>query len=339
MKHLWLSVLFGLIACGEEAESTLADTKPEVAVSVNSIEKEVAQGGLTVRTTITPDAVRLGDPFTLELVVEGHTDIEIEMPPFGEALGRLTIADFTPKQKVLEQSGETIQRHSQRYGLQPNRSGEVVIPALRVGYRDVQAEQWEEILTEPIPVTVQSILSTDGDLTYQKARARLAPLPVQQPWMLWAGVGAAVIGCGVVWWLFSRRKITVGQISVYEASQRRLKQLSERFAMDSDAVDELYTELSLILRAYLEDAIHISALEQTTQELKHSFESHETAVSKEQTLPILKILSLCDGVKFAGNSRTAEEWTSDVEVVRTLIDALHHQLSARTEAEVNDGLV
>ena len=339
MKHLWLSVLFGLIACGEETESSLTDTKSEAAESVNSIEREVTQGGLIVRTTITPDAVRLGDPFMLELVVEGRTDIEVEMPPFGEALGRLTIADFTPKQQVLEQSGETIQRHSQRYGLQPNRSGEVVIPALRVGYRETQSETWEEILTEPIPVIVQSILPTDGDLAYQKARARLAPLPVQQPWMLWAGVGASVIGCGVAGWFFSRRKITVDQISAYEASQRRLKQLSERFAMDSDAVDELYTELSLILRAYLEDAVHLSALEQTTQELKRSFESQETAVSKEQAIPILEILSLCDGVKFAGKSRTTEEWISDVEVVRTLIDALHHQLSIRTTGEVNDGLV
>ena len=339
MKPLLWSFLSGLIACGEVDDAGSAAPKPEENTLADSIENEVQQGGLIVRTTITPDTVRLGDPFTLELVVEGSTDLTIEMPPFGEALGRLTIADFTPKQQVLEQSGSTVQRHSQRYGLQPNRSGEVVIPSLRIEYRESIDEAWEEILTEPIPVTVQSILPTDGDLEYQVARARLDPLPVQQPWMLWAGIATAIVGCGMGVWFVSRREVRVDHVSAYEVSQRRLKQLSDRFSHDTNAVDEMYTELSLILRGYLEHALHISALEQTTQELQYSFDRQRAAVSIDHRTSILAILSLCDGVKFAGKDRTSDEWTADVEVVRSLIDSLHHRLSALTESEASDGLV
>ena len=141
-----------------------------------SVEKEIQQGGLLVRTMLTPKSLRLGDPFQLQITVEADAGIEIEMPPFGEALGRLTIADFTPKQSVANKDGRPVQVQTQKYGLQANRSGEVVIPALRIGYRLNADTDWEEILTEPIPVNVVSILPTDADLVYQDSRARLSPL-------------------------------------------------------------------------------------------------------------------------------------------------------------------
>ena len=97
---LFVAMLF--FACGESEEVSV---QPEAAImetASESVEKEIQQGGLLVRTMLTPKSLRLGDPFQLQITVEADTGIEIEMPPFGEALGRLTIVDFTPKQRQIK---------------------------------------------------------------------------------------------------------------------------------------------------------------------------------------------------------------------------------------------
>ena len=83
-----------------------------VDTEAGGVEKEIQQDGLMVRTTVIPTSVRLGDPFYLELSVEAGLGTEVEMPPFGEALGRLTIVNFTPKQKIVEQSDNPLQVHT-----------------------------------------------------------------------------------------------------------------------------------------------------------------------------------------------------------------------------------
>ena len=74
----------------------------------------------------------------------GRTDlgIEVEMPPFGEALGDYP-RRFHPTTEVKDKDGQSVQIQTQRYGLQANRSGEVVIPALRIGYRLTVDADWK----------------------------------------------------------------------------------------------------------------------------------------------------------------------------------------------------
>ena len=58
---------------------------------------------------------------------------------------------------------------------------------------------------------------------------------------------------------------------------------------------------------------------------------------------ILQVLSLCDGVKFAGQVRTISEVQSDWSTVQQLVQVMHdHSLIATDNGETNeakDGLV
>ena len=353
MKQSWILLsLVSLSACGDSVESSVQPEGVAAEVLEEGVEKEIQQGGLVVRTSVIPESLRLGDPFQLKLFVEGPSEIEIEMPPFGEALGRLTIVDFTPKQSTTDKNGQRIQTHTQTYGLQPNRSGEVVVPALRIGYRiNINAPtDWEEVLTEPIPIQVASILPTDGDLVYQSSRRRLDPLPVEQPWVPWA-VGAA--GTGIlmfvgVWW-FGRQQGTSAKVSAFQQAMQQLRRLQDDIATltDEDSVDDLYAGLSVTLRGYLEGCFQVSALEQTTEELRQSLsidlKPYIEIVSKEHIVEILQVLSLCDGVKFAGQVRTISEVQSDWSTVQQLVQVIHDRsLIATDNGETNeakDGLV
>ena len=348
---MWLSFVWMLFsACGEIDDASVQPETAVVEIDSESVEKELQQGGLLVRTMLTPETVRLGDPFQLEITVEGAADVEIEMPPFGEALGRLTIVDFTPKQTVMDQDGQSVQVQIQKYGLQANRSGEVVIPALRIGYRLNTETDWEEILTEQIPVNVLSILPTDGDLVYQNSRARLSPLPVDQPWIPWIiGIVGTIVLVGLGIWIGAKRGVTGIKVSAYEQTMRQLNQLQDEIATltDQDSVDQVYASLSVALRGYLEGCFQVSALEQTTEELRQSLDvdltPYRKVVSPEHIASILQVLSLCDGVKFAAQVRTIAEVQADWKTVHRLVKTIHERSLALQEKkqteEAQDGLV
>lgn len=337
-------------ACDEPKEASVQPETTMIESVSESIDKEIQQGGILVRTMLTPKSLRLGDPFQLEITVEADLGIEIEMPPFGEALGRLTIVDFTPKQSLIDKDGQSIQIQTQKYGLQANRSGEVVIPALRIGYRENIDTDWEEILTEQLPVNVLSILPTDADLVYQDARARLSPLPVEQPWVPWVmgivGTGA-LVGLGI--WLFSRRDGTGIKVSAYQQTMQQLNRLQDEISTltEQDSTDDVYAGLSIALRGYLEGCFQVSALEQTTEELRQSLDTNLTpyrsVVLPEHIADILQMLSRCDGVKFAAQVRTMAEVQADWKTVHDLVKTIHERslvlVDTNQTEEASSGLV
>ena len=341
MMQVWLwSSMLSLLACGDADEVSPSTVSETISVEAEGIEKEVQQDGLMVRTKVTPTSVRLGDPFYLELSVETYLGIEVEMPPFGEALGRLTIVDFTPTQSVTDKDSQSVQIQTQKYGLQANRSGEVVIPALRIGYRLNVDADWEEILTEPTPINVVSILPTDADLVYQDSRARLSPLPVERPWLPWTigivGTGI-LVGLGVL--ISSRRGVMGVKVSAYDQTMKQLSLLQDDISTltEQDSVDDVYAGLSIALRGYLEGCFHVSALEQTTEELRLSLDvalaSYRSVVLPEYIADILQVLRLCDGVKFAAQVRTIAEVQSDWDTVRDLVKTIHERSLSLVETK------
>ena len=70
---------------------------------------------------------------TLTLAVEAEPGVSVDMPSFGDALGRFTIVDFTPRSDTAEDGGVHL---SQRYTLQATMSGRHRIPRLRLEFVD-----------------------------------------------------------------------------------------------------------------------------------------------------------------------------------------------------------
>ena len=91
----------------------------------------------------------------------------------------------------------------------------------------------------------------------------------------------------------------------------------------------------------------MSALEQTTEELRQSLETdltpYRSNVLPEHIADVLQALSLCDGVKFAAQVRTMAEAQSDWNAVRDLVNSIHERSLSLVETkqteEAADGLV
>jgi len=134
------------------------------------------------------------------------------------------------------------------------------------------------------------------------------------------------LGLGV-WWI-RRQTVLESSLSAYEQASYDLKKLQDQLStVQDDELDAIYAGLSSVLRAYLEGRFDVSALEQTTEELRQSLpvdlQIHRGVLSQANIESMLVFLSQCDAVKFAGQQFDVGDAESGLNMVRTLIDNVH----------------
>jgi hypothetical protein len=331
-----MSLLWIVLACGELESPTTQDVNTTEDVELKGIEREIDQGNVLVRMTVTPETLKLGDPFTLELDVLAQNSLTVEMPPFGEALGRLSIVGYQPRESVVQNDRFTGMQYRQTYTLQANRSGEMVVPSLRIAYQE-GTEEWQEILTDEVPLTVMGILPEDADLVLQEARGQMSPILKPVDWWPWAlGTAGALIGLGSLVWMRQTTRSFKTQ-SPFERVDEGLERLKKMLNEEMDCT-QWYTELSQVLRRLLEDQYQVSALEQTTQELKRSLpvfaEQYPLEITESNQASLFTLLVQCDGVKFAGRTMTLEQAHSDWQRASDWVEELRVSVTKLSDNSV-----
>jgi hypothetical protein len=313
-----LLAVFGLAACASDAGDR--ESAPEAAASP-PIERITEDGPVTARVTVTPAAPRLGDPVTLTLSVTAARGIVVEMPAFGEALGRFSIVRFTPSTHT---NADGATAHEQTYVLQPPMSGKQRLPPLRVEYVDTNRDAEtaiKELLTDEIALEVESVLTDEalaGEL--RPARARLEPARSLDPLVLIVVLivlGAIAVAVTVYLVSRGRKRDTQRQVDAYAVAMDRLERLAA--LPEGEAVDAWYVALSAAVRAYIEDRYRIRAPELTTEEFLS--EARRVAdLTDEHRALLSEFLAGCDRVKFAGHRPGAAESGTALETARQFVE-------------------
>lgn len=163
--------------------------------------------------------------------------------------------------------------------------------------------------TDSIPVEVSTVVV---DTTKQKMfpikPAMEVPSGFEIPEWVWWLLGILVL-LGVTYFFFRRRKKkqeAAKKLPPYERALLELQQLDKAHYLENRQTKEYYSKLTEAVRRYLEDEVHLRAMESTTSELIHYMElkmsTGELKLSR-QTIDDLKIiLQRADLAKFA-NSR------------------------------------
>ncbi len=123
-------------------------------------------------------------------------------------------------------------------------------------------------------------------------------------WLLWALLAVALVALGIFLYLryFERdRAIETGerkeQIPPYDRAVQELTRLKESKLWQQGQEKLYYTELTDILREYLDGRFHINAMEMTTTQIVNALRmNEETRVVNQQ---LREILAMADFVKFA----------------------------------------
>jgi hypothetical protein len=327
MKRLAV-LLIALAGCGDAGDSAAPDRAPETPAG-ETIERVSENGPIKATVSVTPASPQLGDPVELTLTVEARPGVTVEMPSFGEALGRFSIVRFTPR---LDRTADGGTVASQRYVLDPPMSGVQRIPPLRIEYLDERPGQTggdagvagvRELLTEEVAVDVQSVV-TDSELTAELAPARGRLEPQLRPadwsrWLLWLGVAGIVIALAVLFWALRFRRRRAPPVDPYRVASARLSALEARGLPVADQADAWFVELSGIIRQYIENRYGIRAPELTTEEFLR-VAGGSTALTADHRELLSSFLETCDRVKFAGHVPDDDESQRALAAARSFLD-------------------
>lgn len=300
-----------------------------------ALERVSERGPVQATLTLEPDAPRIGDPLSLEIRVRAEPGVELLMPAFGEALDRFEIVDFVPGESV---DAEGYSVATQRYTLQPGRSGLLGIPPIAIEFVDrrpghppaPEGLDAYELLTERVEVEIASVLPDDAPLELRPAKPPLGPRETPGPplWpfaLLALAAVAALAPFAIRAWLAARGRAL--QRSAYEIAVAELEQLLARTRPDDD-LDGFFVGLSWILRRYLENRFRLHSPELTTEEFLDVMATSPDLGQAHRGL-LRDLLVRSDLVKFA-------RFVPDAGAIEASIDALRRFLR-ETRAEPAHG--
>ena len=253
-----------------------------------------------VQASIDSTKIRIGSQFNLTLKAKVDTSARVNFPE-GKTFGSLEVLQSYPIDTIKDGAMYELVK---KYGLTQFDSGRYVVPSLPVIINN------KSIRTDSLLVEVRNI---EVDTLKQKMFDIKPVLEAKSDTAFWywllailAGIGAAAYG---VWWYLKKRKKPAPKavkevfVSPIEKATIELQNLEKKEFLQKGAVKDYYSELTNIARTYIEEAIHVPAMESTTSEL---IEAMQLAVRKKRmnltqdTFEQLeKILRTADMVKFA----------------------------------------
>jgi vacuolar-type H+-ATPase subunit I/STV1 len=141
----------------------------------------------------------------------------------------------------------------------------------------------------------------------------------------------AIIGFWIYWFVIRKRKTeedspTFRVLPPYEEAIFKLNELDEKLLWQNNKVKEYYSELTEIVRGYIERELKVPALEQTTDEivemLKDFNEAKTINTSKETIKKLKELLQEADLVKFAKSKPLSLEIEEDRKDAQDIISNL-----------------
>jgi len=298
------------------------------------IHKSFERGPVTVTLDVDKKEITIADRLNLLISVIADEDYEIELPGFGEKLEQFGIIDYQTTQPELVENNR--KKISRSYILEPFLSGDYTIPPMKILFRKRGKKEADshEIETEQITVMVKSLLpEAKADLKLHDIKPPVE-LPRSPAMWIWAGIGAAIVGVGVIAVIVVRgrrraeREAAYKRVLPHELAYRELEELVSQNLLEKGEIKNFYQHVSSILRRYIENRFGLHAPEQTTQEFLVGIETGDRLPGRYN--PLLRTFLLhCDLVKFAEHQPTTDDIQKTFDSCKTFI-------SETIEQGVND---
>ena len=288
-----------------------------------------------VTSSIDSTSIKIGEQITYKIQVETDTINPVVFPE-GQTFSPLEmIESYQPDTTKYDAKYKLIKK----YGLTQFDSGRYVIPKQKVIING------KTFVTDSMLVEVNNVTI---DTTKQKLYDIKPMLDVDKPasnWWVWVlailGVGA-LIGFLVYWFLWRKKPLTeeekIAQLPPYDRAKLALKQLDETNYLERAEIKEYYSELTFIIRKYLDEKVYDKALESTTDQLIDRLvllqEGNQIELSKDDIKNIEAILKRADLVKFAKSAPDIELAKMDRNTIDLEIDQVKEALPEPSEEDL-----
>ena len=283
-----------------------------------------------VRAEVDTMNIRIGEQFQYKITIGDTANVII---PRLNNLKGLEIVDSIPTDTI----DKTL---IQKYIMTGFDSGAYYIPAQQIFIRG------RAFRTDSLLINVATVaIDTTKQKMFPIKSIRGEPFVFDDfmPGLIWILVGMLLTGV-IVYYLMNRKKKVVVQevitpgLAPFEEALERLQKLDEKLLWQNNQVKQYYSELTEIVRGYIEKELKIPALESTTDELVETIQDFNDAetisASRESIRKLKELLREADLVKFAKSKPLSHE----IEEDRKDAEFVLNELKPKTEEKKEDEL-
>ncbi|XLS29040.1 hypothetical protein ACJD0Z_17805 [Flavobacteriaceae bacterium M23B6Z8] len=294
-----------------------------------------AQKDPRLKISIDSTKIDIGEQLNYQIDVEVDTT-DLVVFPEAKLFGALEVIESYDADTI-----PGLQKHRiiKKYGLTQFDSGTYTIPRLAVLIND------KSYLTDSLTVRINDIAV---DTTKQKMYDIKPIVEVKKSYSDWWKYLLVVLGILLLagallyWFVFRKKPLTeeekVAMLPPFDRAMIELKKLEESKYLIQSEYKQYYSELTDIVRAYLEEDVHISALESTTDELITKLEllkdSGNLKIDNETIVQFRRILQTADLVKFARSKPEMRTADADRKAIEEIVIKTKEAIPEPTEEEL-----
>lgn len=288
-----------------------------------------------IKTSVDSTSIKIGEEVKLQYLVDvENTDLVVF--PEAKAMGLMEVIE-SYKIDTLNRS-ESRFSLKKEYGLTQFDSGTYAIPPQKIIING------KTFTTDSLLIEVRDVVV---DTTKQKMYDIKPIVEVEEPsqgipmWVLYVLLGLAAL-VGLLYLIFFRKtkkeREEENKLPPFEEAILHLKELDNSDLLDSSQYKKYYSELTDVLKRYLDEEIYDNALESTSDELITKLEllrdSGELPMSRETILELRKVLQTSDLVKFAKSQPDQGTAKVDRSTIEAVINEAKEALPEPTEEEL-----
>ena len=285
-----------------------------------------------VLTSIDTTKNKIGAEFKLTLKTDVDTLSKVVFPN-ARNFGALEVIQSYPIDTIRKNDRYELVK---KYGLTQFDSGKYTIPSVRILINN------KAFLSDSIKVEVADVqVDTLKQKMYDIKDIVAVDNPIGDWWKYILGL-LLLAGLGVLaYWYFKKHQKEKIQEEIYktpiEKATSLLNNLEKKELWQRGEVKEYYSELTDIVRNYIEEAIEIPAMESTTSELieglKIASRKKKMKLSQETIENLFVVLKQADLVKFAKSKPLDFEITEDRKKIERAIVTLDKAIPVVVETE------
>ncbi|MEM9077716.1 MAG: BatD family protein [Bacteroidota bacterium] len=295
----------------------------------------LAQNDSKVSSEIDTTTIKIGEQIQYTITVETDSTNIVHFPE-GQTFSPLETVEALLTDTIKESNRVKLQRI---YALTQFDSGSYTIPPQRIAINE------QPFFTDSFQIKVADVAV---DTTKQKMYDIKPLIQVDRSYaklwwtILFVGLALLIIG-GLVYWFFLRKKPLTEEekealLPPYDRALLELKRLENSRYLIQDEYKKYYSELTDIVRSYLEEDVNVTALESTTDELITKLEllkdAGELQLEDETIKQFQQILRTADLVKFARSKPSTSVAEQDRKLVEEIVVKTHDALPEPTEEEL-----
>jgi len=280
-------------------------------------------------------SIKIGQELSYKIEVEVDTSSLVVFPEGQTFLPLEMIESY----QVIATKMKDRFRLVKEYGLTQFDSGTYTIPRQKVVIGDY------EFFTDSLQVDVNNIVvdTTKQGLYDIKPIVQVSKSPSN--WGLYFLVALMLLGLVVFllyWFIWKSKPLTEEEkaalLPPYERAKLALKVLDDSSYLQNNEIKAYYSDLTQIIRTYLDEKVYDRALESTTDQLINRIkllrEGNKIDLSKEDIKNIETILKRADLVKFAKSKPDIALAQLDRNTIDTELDQVRQALPEPTEEEL-----